>query len=130
MARLQRWRDWARGLKREVHALALAVRHPQTPWYAKVLAACVVAYAVSPIDLIPDPIPVIGYLDDLVLVPLGIALVRRAVPAAVLAECRLRAAEASAGAGRLGRVAAVVIVLVWLVLLGVLGVGVWHWLRD
>ena len=66
---IERWRRWAKGLKRESLSLYLAMRDPRTPWYAKVAAACVVAYALSPTDLIPDPIPVLGYLDDLVLVP-------------------------------------------------------------
>src|SRR5687768_11065055 len=74
---LKAWRARARLLKGEVIALSFAVRHPRVPWYAKVVAACVVAYALSPIDLIPDFIPVLGYLDDLVLVPLGVALVIR-----------------------------------------------------
>jgi uncharacterized membrane protein YkvA (DUF1232 family) len=66
-------RDRARVLKREIYALYLVARHPRTPWYAKVLAGAVVAYALSPIDLIPDFIPVLGFLDDLIIVPLGIA---------------------------------------------------------
>src|SRR3712207_1871976 len=86
-----RWRGWARRLKREAYALYLAYRDPRVPWYARVVAACVVAYAFSPLDLIPDPIPVLGYLDDLILVPLGVALAVRLVPATVLAECRVEA---------------------------------------
>jgi len=78
-------------LKKETHALYLASRHPRTPWYAKAFIAAVVAYAVSPIDLIPDFIPVLGYLDDLVLVPLGIAVALRMIPPPVMAECRVRA---------------------------------------
>ena len=82
------WRRWARGLKRDAYAQYLACRDPRVPWYAKALAAAVVAYALSPIDLIPDVIPVLGYLDDLLLVPLGLALALRLIPAPVLAECR------------------------------------------
>ena len=89
---LQVWRKRARQLKTQTYALYLAYRDPQVPWYAKLLAACVVAYALSPIDLIPDFIPVLGYLDDLVLVPLGIVLAIRLIPPDVYAECRLRAA--------------------------------------
>ena len=83
-------KDRARALKREVTALGLAVQDPRTPWYARVLAVAVIAYALSPIDLIPDFIPVLGYLDDLLLVPAGIALVIRLIPAEVMAEARLR----------------------------------------
>ena len=85
------WKARARQLKAEVYALYLAYRDPRVPWYAKVLAACVVGYALSPIDLIPDFIPVLGYLDDLVLIPLGIALTLRLIPPEVLDECRARA---------------------------------------
>lgn len=84
-------RQRARLLKRETLTLYFAVRDPRTPWYARVVAAAVVAYALSPFDLIPDFIPVVGYLDDLIIVPAGIALVLRMVPAAVLADCRERA---------------------------------------
>lgn len=90
------WKQRARQLKREVYALYLAYKDPRTPWLARVVAACVVGYAFSPIDLIPDFIPVLGLLDDLVLVPLGIALALRLIPAAVMADCRRAAAEASA----------------------------------
>ncbi len=108
------WRERARQLRTEVHALVLALRHPRTPWHAKLLAAAVVAYAASPIDLIPDFIPVLGLLDDLILVPLGIALVIRLVPPDVYAECRARASSGEALPG--GRGAAVVIVTLWVAL--------------
>jgi len=91
-----RWRARVRELKIQVHALLLACRDPRTPWYAKALAALVAAYALSPIDLIPDFIPVLGQLDDLLLVPLGIALAVRLIPREVLADCRARAREADA----------------------------------
>jgi uncharacterized membrane protein YkvA (DUF1232 family) len=87
------WKTRARELKREVHALVLASRDPRVPWYAKALLIAVVAYAFSPIDLVPDFIPVLGYLDDLLLIPLGIMAARALVPADVLAECRARARE-------------------------------------
>src|ERR671927_100641 len=89
----QSWRQRARRLKREVYALYLAYRDPRVPWYARLLAACVVGYAFSPIDLIPDVIPVLGYLDDLILVPLGVALAVRMVPEDVLSESRQKARE-------------------------------------
>ncbi len=113
-----RWKSWARALKREVHALYLACRDPRVPWYTRALAVCVVAYAFSPIDLIPDPIPILGYLDDLILLPLGIALVVRLLPAAVLAECRAAAAQRLSTAQPTNRLAAVVIVGIWLALAG------------
>ena len=103
----------ARELKAETHALYLAARHPQTPWYAKMFAAMIVAYALSPIDLVPDFIPVIGFLDDLVVIPLGIILARRMIPAAVLTECRARAAQ-SVGAQPASRIAMLVVLLIWL----------------
>jgi uncharacterized membrane protein YkvA (DUF1232 family) len=85
------WQQRVRNLKRDVVAIALAVRDPRVPWYAKAVGACVVAYALSPIDLIPDFVPVLGYLDDLVLVPLGLMLVLRLIPADILAEHRVAA---------------------------------------
>ena len=108
---LDRLRDRARGLKRDTVALYLAARDPRTPWYAKLLAAAVVAYALSPVDLIPDFIPIIGYLDDLILVPLGLAAVLKLVPADVMAECRLRAERSELPVSRAG---AIFIVCVWL----------------
>jgi uncharacterized membrane protein YkvA (DUF1232 family) len=86
------WQERVRNLKRDVIAIAFAVRDPRVPWYAKAVGACVVAYALSPIDLIPDFVPVLGYVDDLVLVPLGLLLVLRLMPADVLAEHRVAAA--------------------------------------
>lgn len=88
---IARLRRWARVIKRDVLALYLATRDPRVPWYAKAVAACVAAYALSPIDLIPDFIPVLGYLDDLILLPLGILLAVRLVPPATMAELRAEA---------------------------------------
>ena len=85
------WKERVRALKKETFALYLACRHPRVPWYAKALALIVVGYALSPIDLIPDFIPILGYLDDMVLIPLGIMIVIRMIPAEVLAECRQKA---------------------------------------
>lgn len=103
-----------RALRKETFALYLACRHPRVPWYAKVLALIVVGYALSPIDLIPDFIPILGYLDDMVLIPLGIAMVIRMIPAEVLAECRQKAETVVGRATRTGKIAAAVIVLVWI----------------
>jgi uncharacterized membrane protein YkvA (DUF1232 family) len=126
---LQRLKARTRGLRREVFVLYLALRHPATPWYAKALAACVVAYALSPIDLIPDPIPVIGYLDDIVLVPLGMLAVRRLIPPAVLAECR-RQAEAGVQVRPAWRWAGGLIVGgLWVLAASLLAVWGWRWLR-
>ena len=90
----RRLRDWARAIKRDVHAIYLASRDPRVPWLAKAVAVGVAAYALSPIDLIPDFIPVLGYLDDLIIVPLGILLVVRLVPPGIMAEDRATAADA------------------------------------
>ena len=114
MSQIGRLERWARRLKVEVYALYLAYRDPRVSWYARAFAAVVVGYAFSPIDLIPDPIPVLGYLDDLIIIPLGIALAIRMIPPPVLAECREAAREAN---GRpVGKVAAVVVVAVWIAL--------------
>src|SRR5215203_3492782 len=88
---LDTWKQRAKQLKSETYALYLAAKHPEVPWYAKLLAASIVAYAFSPIDLIPDFIPVLGYLDDLIIIPLGIALVLKLIPEPVFAECRAQA---------------------------------------
>jgi uncharacterized membrane protein YkvA (DUF1232 family) len=91
MKLLGSWQQRGREFKRDTYALYLACRDPRTPWYAKALAAAVVTYALSPIDLIPDFIPVLGYLDDLVLIPLGLLLATRLVAEPVMADCRERA---------------------------------------
>lgn len=106
------WRRRARQLKVELHALMLAYRDSRTPWYARLWTAVVVAYALSPIDLIPDPIPVLGYLDDLVLLPLGIWIALKMIPAAVMVEARERAQSGDPDASP-NWIAAVVIVLIW-----------------
>lgn len=108
-----RARGWARGIKRDVLTVWHAARDPRTPWALRLLALLVAAYALSPIDLIPDFIPVLGYLDDVVLVPLGLLLVLRLLPPAVLADARASAAATLAWPRSRG--AAVVIVLLWLV---------------
>lgn len=107
-----RLRDWARGLKRDVHAVYLAARDPRTPWYARALALFIAAYALSPIDLIPDFIPVLGYLDELILLPLGLMLVVRLIPVEVMAEAR--AAALAAESRPTSRLGAALIVLLWI----------------
>ena len=104
----------ARQLKTEITALYFAARHPRTPWYAKALVAAIVAYALSPIDLIPDFIPVLGFLDDVLLLPLGIMLALKLIPADVMTECRERARETERVQSRWGRFGAIVIGLLWL----------------
>jgi uncharacterized membrane protein YkvA (DUF1232 family) len=90
---MKRWIDRARRAKLELLALYFAARHPQTPWYAKVVVAGFVAYAITPVDLFPDALPILGIVDDLVFVPLAVALAVRFVPSPVLDECRGRAQE-------------------------------------
>ena len=119
-----RWRERAQRLKTETYALALAYRDPRTPWYAKGFLALVVGYAFSPIDLIPDFIPLLGYLDDLVLVPLGIALAIKMIPPEVMADCRERAPAEMARPR--SWVAAAVIVALWLACLAWVGYTVWR----
>ncbi|KQU50544.1 hypothetical protein ASG72_11695 [Bosea sp. Leaf344] len=108
---LERLKQWARRLKRDVVALWIAARSPATPWLAKLVAAAVAAYALSPIDLIPDFIPVLGYLDDLLIVPAGIALAVRLIPAALMADFRRQAEVRNERPRSLA--AALVILLLW-----------------
>ena len=120
---LGEWRRWAGRLKSETYALYLAYRDPRVPLHAKLFVALVVGYAFSPIDLIPDSIPVLGYLDDLIIVPLGVALAVRMIPEDVLSESRRKAREmVERGDTPVSRGAAAVIVVLWLALaaLGVL----------
>src|SRR5262245_60872089 len=123
MAALDGWKARARALERDTYALYLACRDPRVPWYAKALAGAVVAYALRPLDLIPDFIPVLGYLDDLLLVPLGLALALGRIPAPVMAEGRrAAAARLAAGSGRpRSRVGGAAIVAVWLLLAALSG---------
>lgn len=116
MSLLARLKQRARALRSEVFALYLATRDARTPWYAKLLAAGVVAYAFSPIDLIPDFIPVLGYLDDLVLIPIGIALAIKLIPATVLDECRMRAEDMARNGKPVNRIAAAIIIAIWIAL--------------
>ncbi len=111
---LETWRWWARELTAQTYALYLAFRHPRTPWYAKVFAALVVGYVFSPVDPIPDFIPVVGLLDEMVVVPIGVALAVKLVPPEVFVECREKARGVAEGEKPVSRVAAVVVVAVWL----------------
>lgn len=121
-------KTWARRIKRDAITLWFAGKHPLTPWYAKALAVFVVAYALSPIDLIPDFIPVLGYLDDVVLLPLLIYATVRLLPVVVLAECRTRGDEwmQTQGSKPTSKFGAALIVVVWLAV----GVGLWFWLQG
>ena len=121
-------KTWARLLKRELHAIYLAAQSPVVPWYTKWLALAVVGYALSPIDLIPDFIPVLGYLDDLIIVPLGIWLVLSLIPQEVMTECRAHVDEAVMGPR--GKIAAIVIIAIWIVGGIALGWGVLAYWRG
>lgn len=112
----EKWKQTARQIKSEIYALSLAYRDPRTPWYARAAAAAVVAYAFSPIDLIPDFIPVLGYLDDLVLLPLGIKLALSWIPPQVMLDCRRRAAEDLSVEKKVNWLAAGLIIALWLFL--------------
>ena len=125
MAARPSWKERARHLKTETHALCLAYKDPRVPWYAKVFLAGIIAYALSPIDLIPDFIPVLGYLDDLVILPLGMTLALRMIPPDVLSECR-EAARSAHVKGRYKWVAGLLIVLLWLLALWVVAKTVWR----
>lgn len=114
-------RDWAAALRRDGLALFLAARDPRVPWYAKALAAATAAYALSPIDLIPDFIPVIGYLDDLIILPLAIAVTIRLIPAEVMADLRRQAENRLARRPPRSRAGAVFVVGIWLVFAGLAG---------
>src|SRR4249920_2579519 len=114
-----RWRGRGRSLRQEVLSIYFAARDPRVPWYAKALALCVAGYALSPIDLIPDFIPVIGYLDDLIIVPLGIVAVVKLIPPEIMAEHR--AAAAMASERPTSRMAAAVIALIWIASMALVG---------
>ena len=126
MSRLSSLRAWTHDVKIETHALYFAVRDPLTPWFARALGACIVAYALSPIDLIPDFIPVLGLLDDVIIIPAGLWAVRRLIPAEVLAAAREKARTAKV---RWSRTAAVVIVTIWVGAILLTGALVWQSIR-
>ena len=110
---VESWKQKARELKIEVYALYLAYKDPRVPLAARIFAACVVGYAFSPIDLIPDPIPILGYLDDLVLIPLGVILARKMIPPDVMAECKNQAREVMKRGKPVNWAGAAVIVVIW-----------------
>lgn len=119
---LDRMKQWARAVKRDVVALWLAARDPRVPWYAKAVAGMVAAYALSPIDLIPDFIPILGYLDDLLIVPLGILLAVKLIPKPVMTDLRERALDQRKPTSRAGLVA---VILIWLVSIALVASLVW-----
>ena len=111
MSVIERLKEWARSIKRDVIALWLAARDPRVPWYAKAVAASVAAYALSPIDLIPDFVPILGYLDDLLILPFGILVAVKLIPEPIMADLRLKVLEQRKPSSKAGLVA---IVLIWL----------------
>jgi uncharacterized membrane protein YkvA (DUF1232 family) len=127
---LTRWKQAARQLQLETYALYLAYRDRRVSWPARIFAALVVGYAFSPIDLIPDFIPVLGYLDDLVIIPLGIILARRMIPVEVMAESRAKASAALAQDKPVNRVVVGLIIAIWLVVVAVLVLWAWRWVKQ
>jgi uncharacterized membrane protein YkvA (DUF1232 family) len=121
-------KERASRLKAETYALYLAARHPGTPWYAKLLVAGIVAYALSPIDLIPDFVPILGYLDELILIPLGIVLAIRLIPGSILEECRARSRETLMSGKSVSRIAGAVVVAIWIALAALAATWAYfHW---
>jgi len=118
-------KNWANKLKTEVRILYLAFRDPDTPIYAKVWAGAVVAYAISPIDLIPDFVPVLGYLDDLILLPLGVWVATRMIPPAVYQKCRIEAEKPFEYSGAIKWIFSLVIVVFWGCTAVVFGIFIW-----
>ena len=112
--RLAHWKQKVKKLNVEVYALYVAYRDPRTPWTAKLFIACVVAYALSPIDLIPDFIPVLGYVDDMIIIPVGIVIALRMIPPEVLTDSRKKAHDIAGEGKGLGRVAAAVMIVLWI----------------
>src|SRR5215472_6263003 len=125
---LERVKNWAHLIKRDVHALYLASRDPRVPWYAKALAAVVAGYALSPIDLIPDFIPVLGYLDDVILVPAGIWLVIRLIPPDIMAE--YRALAAAARQRPVNRIAGALVIAAWIAAASLIGWRLERYISD
>jgi len=112
-----RWLEAASRLRQEVYALYLAYRDPRTPWYARAFAACVVAYVFSPLDLVPDPIPILGYLDDLVLLPLGVRLALALIPSQVMNESRKKAQDLLRSGQPVSWAGVVLVLAIWLLAL-------------
>ena len=126
MVGFERWKERVRQLKRDTYAIYLAYRDPRVPWYAKILIALIVAHTFSPIDLIPDFIPILGYLDDLIIAPLGIALALKMIPQDVMAENREKAEAMMEQDEPTSWVAAVVIVAIWLLIVALATVVAWR----
>jgi len=122
--------SWAERLRAESYAMCLACRDPRTPWYAKAWLALVLGYLASPIDLIPDFIPVIGYLDDLLLVPAGLALAVRMIPKAVIDDCRARARDELYSGLKKNWMVAILIISVWMLVLCLVARWLWRILRK
>jgi uncharacterized membrane protein YkvA (DUF1232 family) len=120
-------KNYAAFIKKESYALTIAVRDPRVPWYARVLLGVLLAYAFSPIDLIPDFIPVLGYLDDLIIVPLGITLALRMIPAQVMIDARKQAEDSLQHGKPVSRVGAIIIILAWLL---ILAAAIWFFVRT
>jgi len=127
---VDRWKSWTKALRTEVFALSLAYKDPRTPRHAKIVAACVVAYAFSPIDLIPDPIPVLGYLDDILILPFGIALAIKLIPPGVMEDARRRAKEGNASGRLVSRAGAVLVIGIWLLVALLVTAWAWRVLRG
>lgn len=122
---LEQWKQRASSVRRDVHALYLARRDPRIPWYVRLLAVAIIAYALSPIDLIPDFIPVLGYLDDLIIVPVGVLLLVKMIPSDLLDEYRLKAEDRNFTPAK-SWIVAVMIVGLW-----VCGLALaWHEVRK
>ena len=124
------WKERARQLKRELYVLLLAYKDPRVPWYARLFVLGLLAYGFSPLDLIPDFVPVLGYLDDLILLPLGIVLALKLIPPAVLQESRARAEELLAKQKPSSWVGTMVIVLLWLLCASFVGWLIIRWIWD
>jgi uncharacterized membrane protein YkvA (DUF1232 family) len=123
---LAKWKDRVRQLKRETYAIYLAAKDPRVPWYAKALIGFVVIHTFSPIDLIPDFIPILGYLDDLIIIPLGIYLSLKMIPEEVMAECRVKAQNQVDLDGPNKWVTSAVIVTIWILVIGVAAIFIWQ----
>lgn len=126
MRQLAQWKQRIKSLRDDTGVLYFACRHPLTPWYAKVFAVCVVAYLFCPLDLIPDPIPILGQLDDLIIVPLGIIMVRALIPEHIFAECRVKANALTLQAPRWRLVVAAMIVSLWVLAIWLVGTFLWN----
>lgn len=123
-----KWKSWAKTLKLQSHALYLAYRDPRVPWYAKAFGALVVAYAFSPIDLIPDFIPILGYLDDLILIPLGISIALKMIPEEIMEECKIKAANALKK--QKNWVPGIVIIATWIILFLIMTLAILKCIRS